>query len=165
MRTAVSLSVFPDIAHLLHFSYTCILQWYVLSNHLAVRVEEILQQNFSDLLEAVPNPVKLANDLWTAQMISLTVKNDVLNNRWMSDYEKASKLLNEATKLLKAFSQNPDRQMKDFKTLCQVLQRQGDPVLSSLVDSMLEASGQFSIFIHHNFNINKEFINLSSIPL
>ena len=134
-------------------------------NNLALTVEEILQQNFSDLLEAVPNPVKLANDLWTAQLISLTLKNDVLSNRAMSDYEKASKMLNEATKLLKAFKRNPDRQMKNFKALCQVLQRQDDPVLSSLVDSMLKASGQFSIFIHCNFKINKEFICLSSIPL
>ena len=118
-------------------------------------MEEILQQNFSDLLEAVPNPVKLANDLWAAQMISLPVKNDVLSNRGISDYEKASKLLNEATKLLKSFSRNPDCQMKNFKALCQVLQRQGDPVLSSLVDSMLEALGQFSMLIHHIFNINK----------
>ena len=129
-------------------------------------MEEILQQNFSDLLEAVPNPVKLANDLWAAQMISLAVKNDVLSNKGMCDYDKASKLLNEATKLLKAFSRNPDRQMKDFKALCKVLQRQGDPVLSSLVDSMLEALGQFSIFIHHSFNINKKLtLCLSSIPL
>ena len=134
------------------------LQWYVLSNHLAATVEEILQQNFSNLVEAVPSPVKLANDLWTAQMISLTVKNDVLSNKGMSDYEKASKLLNEATKQLEAFSQNPDRQMKDFKALYQVFQRQGDPVLSSLVDSMLEALGQFSILIHHKFNINKELM-------
>ena len=126
-----------------------------MSNRLAVTVEEILQQNFSNLVEAVPNPVKLANDLWTAQMISLSVNNDVLSNRGMSDYEKASKLLNETTKLLKAFNQNPDRQMKDFKALCQVLQRQDNPVLSSLVDSMLQALGQFNIFIHHNFNINK----------
>ena len=126
-----------------------------MSNRLAVTVEEILQQNFSNLVEAVPNPVKLANDLWTAQMISLSVNNDVLSNRGMSDYEKASKLLNETTKLLKAFNQNPDRQMKDFTALCQVLQRQDNPVLSSLVDSMLQALGQFNIFIHHNFNIKK----------
>ena len=121
-------------------------------------MEEILQQNFSNLVEAIPNPVKLANDLWTAQMISLPVNNEVLSNRGMSDYEKASKLLKETTKLLKAFSQNPDRQMKEFKALCQVLQRQGDPVLSSLVDSMLEALGQLSIVIHHNLNINKKLM-------
>ena len=121
-------------------------------------MEEILQQNFSNLVEAVPNTVKLANDLWTAQLIPLTVKDNVLSNRGVSDYEKDSMLLNETTKLLKAFNQNPDRQTKDFKSLCQVLQRQDNPVLSSLVDSMLRALGQFSILIHHNFNINKKLM-------
>ena len=62
---------------------------------------EILKAYLSKILDAVTEPDRLANDLSPVDLISGHVADSVLNTPSLSQYDKASRLLEEFQRLLK----------------------------------------------------------------
>ena len=62
----------------------------------------ILKRHFSEILDVVSDPNRLANDLWGVNLISNVVKDNIISTTSVPRYEKASKLLNEVQRSLKS---------------------------------------------------------------
>ena len=97
----------------------------------------VLKHHFSEILDLVPDPDRLANDMSTVDLITNVVRDDVLTTTGLSRYGKASKLLNEAQKSLK-FNNNPETLI----LLCKVLNNQRSPLITTICNNMLKKFGK-----------------------
>ena len=61
----------------------------------------VLKRHFSEILDLLSDPNRLANDLWGVDLISNVVKDNIISTPSVPRYEKASKLLNEVQRSLK----------------------------------------------------------------
>ena len=92
---------------------------------------DIVKSHLPTLVRATTNPIRLANDLFSANLISDSVKNRVLTTSGLSQYDKSSILLEEFLRYLSIFN---DRQT--LASFCHVLNTQDDPVLSRLSEEL-----------------------------
>ena len=93
----------------------------------------ILKKHVSELLGIISDPDKLAVDLWSADLIPDSVKDNVLNTVGLSRFQKANKLVDEVYRSLKVFN-SPDILVK----FCDVLNIHQDPGLIRIADEMLK---------------------------
>ena len=93
----------------------------------------ILKRHFSEILDVVSDPNRLANDLWGVDLISNVVKDNIISTPSVPRYEKASKLLNEVQRSLKV-SENPETLI----SLCRVLTNQNNSVISIICKTMMK---------------------------
>ena len=93
---------------------------------------DIVKSHLHKLVRAATNPERLANDLFSANLISDSVKNRVLTTSGLSQYDKSSILLEEFLRYLSVFN---DRQT--LVSFCHALNAQDDPVLSQLSEELL----------------------------
>ena len=97
---------------------------------------KILKSNLTDLLEVISVPDKLANDLLANNLIGASLQKEVLTTPNLSQYAKASKLVNKVLHSLETFD--------DCKTLvkfCDILKKQDDPDLCRIANTMLRELG------------------------
>ena len=97
----------------------------------------ILKRHFSEILDVVCDPNRLANDLWGVDLISNVVKDNIISTPSVPRYEKASKLLNEVQRSLKV-SKNP----QTLITFCRVLTNQKNTVISMICKTMMKELGK-----------------------
>ena len=103
----------------------------------------ILKRHISELLGIISDPDKLAVDLWSADLIPDSVKDNVLNTVGLSRFQKANKLLDEVYRSLKVFN-SPDILVK----FCEVLNIQHNPGLIRIADEMLkQLSGEYIVCV------------------
>ena len=103
----------------------------------------ILKSRSTKLLDAITVPDKLANDLSAVDLISVCVKNKVLDVSIHDNYKRASKLVNEVLTSLRVFN-DPDVLIN----FCNVLKSQDDPKLLRIAnDNMLVDIGKYHIFV------------------
>ena len=102
----------------------------------------ILKRHFSEILDVVSDPNRLANDLWGVDLISNVVKDNIISTPSVPRYEKASKLLNEVQRSLKV-NENPETLI----LLCKVLTNQKNSVISTICKAMLKELGKLIIII------------------
>ena len=93
----------------------------------------ILKRHFSEILDVVSDPNRLANDLWGVDLISNVVKDNTISTPSVPRYEKASKLLNEVQRSLKV-NENPETLI----SLCKVLTNQNNTVISMICKTMMK---------------------------
>ena len=97
---------------------------------------KILKSNLTDLLEVISAPDKLANDLLANNLIGASLQKEVLTTPNLSQYAKASKLVNKVLHSLETFD--------DCKTLvkfCDILKKQDDPDLCRIANTMIRELG------------------------
>ena len=97
----------------------------------------VLKHHFSEILDLVPDPDRLANDMSTVDLITNVVRDNVLTTTGLSRYEKASKLLNEAQKSL-----NHNNNPETLNLLCKVLNNQRSPLITTICTSMMKKFGK-----------------------
>ena len=97
----------------------------------------ILKRHFSEILDVVSDPNRLANDLWGVDLISNVVKDNIISTPSVPRYEKASKLLNEVQRSLKV-NNNPETLI----SLCRVLTNQNNSVISMICKTMMKELGK-----------------------
>ena len=97
----------------------------------------ILKRHFSEILDMVSDPNRLANDLWGVDLISNVVKDNIISTPSVPRYEKASKLLNEVQRSLKV-NKNPETLI----SLCRVLTNQKNSVISMICKTMMKELGK-----------------------
>ena len=97
----------------------------------------ILKRHFSEILDVICDPNRLANDLWAVDLISNVVKDNIVSTPNVPRYEKASKLLNEVQRSLKG-NENPETLM----SLCKVLTNQKNSVISIICTTMMKELGK-----------------------
>ena len=97
----------------------------------------VLKRNFSEILDVVTDPNRLANDLWGVDLISNVVKDNIISTPSVPRYEKASKLLNEVQRSLKV-NENPETLI----SLCRVLTNQNNSVISMICKTMMKELGK-----------------------
>ena len=99
---------------------------------------KILKRHFSEILDVVSDPNRLANDLWAVDLISNVVKDNIISTPSVPRYEKASKLLNEVQRSLKVNKKNPETLI----LLSKVLTNQKNSVISTICKTMLKELGK-----------------------
>ena len=99
----------------------------------------ILKRHFSEILDVVSDPNRLANDLWGVDLISNVVKDNIISTPSVPRYEKASKLLNEVQRSLKV-NENPETLI----SLCKVLTNQKHAVISMICKTMMKELGKLT---------------------
>ena len=97
----------------------------------------ILKRHFSEILDVICDPNRLANDLWGVDLISNVVKDNIISTPSVPRYEKASKLLNEVQRSLKV-NENPETLI----LLCKVLTNQKNSVISMICETMMKELGK-----------------------
>ena len=97
----------------------------------------ILKRHFSEILDVVSDPNRLANDLWGVDLISNVVKDNIITTASVPRYEKASKLLNEVQRSLKA-NENPETLI----ALCKLLTNQNNSAMSMICKTMMKELGK-----------------------
>ena len=105
----------------------------------------ILKRHFSEILDVVSDPIRLANDLWGVDLISNVVKDNIISTPSVPRYEKASKLLNEVQRSLK----NPETLI----LLSKVLTNQKNSMISMICKAMMIELGKLIIIIIFNFTL------------
>ena len=98
---------------------------------------DILKRHFSEILDVVSDPNRLANDVSSVDLISNIVKDNIISTPSVPRYEKASKLLNEVQRSLK-INENPEILI----SLCKVLTNQKNAVISMICKTMLNKLGK-----------------------
>ena len=93
----------------------------------------ILKTHTSELLGIISDPDKLAVDLWSADLIPDSVKDNVLNTVGLSRLQKSIKLVDEVNRSLEVFNRS-DILVK----FCEVLNIQHHPGLTRIADEMLK---------------------------
>lgn len=83
------------------------------------------------MIDLIPNPDKLAVDLWAADFIADQTKDDLLTTQ-TSNYTKASKLLHEVFVYFKEMGE-----AKEMQEFCQIMQRNCTPGIDKVVDSIM----------------------------
>ena len=97
----------------------------------------VLKRHFSEILDVVSDPNRLANDLWGVDLISNVVKDNIISTPRVPRYEKASKLLNEVQRSLKV-NDNPETLI----SICKVLTNQNNSVISMICKTMMKELGK-----------------------
>ena len=90
----------------------------------------------SKMLDVISDTERLANDLSSVDLIPYPVKDDVITTN-LSRYQKASKLLNEIERSLRAFD-NPEILI----SYCEVLRKQKNRNLTIIAQNMLTDLGE-----------------------
>ena len=103
---------------------------------------KILKRHFSEILDVVSDPNRLANDLWGVDLISNVVKDNIISTPSVPRYEKASKLLNEVQRSLKV-NENP----KTLILICKVLTNQKNLAISTICKTILKELGKLIIIM------------------
>ena len=85
----------------------------------------------------ISDPNRLANDLWSVDLISNVVKDNIISTPSVPRYEKASKLLNEVQRSLKV-NENPETLI----SLCRVLSNQKNSMISMICKTMMKELGK-----------------------
>ena len=99
----------------------------------------ILKKHTSELLGIISDPDKLAVDMWSADLVSDPVKDNVLTILGLSRFQKSSKLLDDVYRCLKEFNR-PDILVK----FCEVLKIQQNAGLKRIANEMLkQLSGEY----------------------
>ena len=114
---------------------------------------KILKRHFSEILDVVSDPNRLANDLWGVDLISNVVKDNIISTPSVPRYEKASKLLNEVQRSLKV-NENPETLI----LLCKALTNQKNLAISTICKTMFKELGKLIIIIFNftlTFTTNK----------
>ncbi len=89
-------------------------------------------------MDAIPNPIKLANDLHGKDLLTLRFKDRVIENQVSSGYEKSSMLINEVQRSFRSVV-GDDSIQQHFIDFCSSLRDQSSPGLSAIVDQMESA--------------------------
>ena len=97
----------------------------------------ILKRYFSEILDVICDPNRLANDLWGVDLISNVVKDNIISTPSVPRYEKASKLLNEVQRSLKV-----NESSETLISLCSVLTNQQNSVISMICKTMMKELGK-----------------------
>ena len=109
------------------------------TNLLPIPPHIILKKHTSELLGIISDPDKLAVDMWSADLVSDPVKDNVLTILGLSRFQKSSKLLDDVYRCLKEFNR-PDILVK----FCEVLKIQQNAGLKRIANEMLkQLSGEY----------------------
>ena len=83
-----------------------------------------------------PDSERLPNDLSSANLISYSIKNDLISTKGLSRYQKASKLLNEIERSLRNLNT-----LETLEKFCVVLKKQENEGLKRMAGEMLNELG------------------------
>ena len=102
------------------------------------KIKKIFQKNFSKIARAVSGSkdqvIILADCLWSKELISKAVKDEILTTSGISAYERASILLSDFST---SFDDHQQQQQKEMlSAFCDVLCDQDDPSLKKIADKM-----------------------------
>ena len=102
------------------------------------QIHTSFKKNLSDIISLVPDPIKLANDLYSEGMLAPLVRDRVIENLVSSRYEKATILMNEVER---NFHASVDQNLVDwFYKLCDILEHQDNPYLLAVVEKMMSST-------------------------
>ena len=118
----------------------------------------ILKKHLSEILDVVGDPNRLANDLWSVDLISNIVKDNIISTPNVPRYEKASKLLNEVYRSLMV-NKNPETLI----SLCKVLINQSNLVMSTICKTMLKELGKPIIIFPVTITIQNFILNSNTL--
>ena len=91
----------------------------------------ILKRHFSEILDVISDPNRIANDLWGVDLISNVVKDNIISTPSVPRYEKA------VQRSLKV-NENPETLI----SLCRVLTNQNNSVISMICKTMMKELGK-----------------------
>ena len=89
----------------------------------------VFHEYSSKIIYSVPNPLKLANDLWSAKLVSSNAR-DIAHG--ICDYEKAFHVVDDFEKQLTY----EEKKMNKLIKFCDVLIDQDSPSLTSFAEKM-----------------------------
>ncbi len=108
-----------------------------------------LKSKLVDIISLIADPIRLANDLYSRNMIADTVHEEVIVGDEAHRYRNASRLMNEVYKC--CFLAATDRNSTDqFYKLCDVLVNQANPPLTLLVENMKSSIVQQKFLVVSN---------------
>ncbi len=93
----------------------------------------VFQEYSSKIIDSISDPLRLANVLWSADLVSPIAKDYALNANGTSDYEKASRVVGDFEKQLSSDNKSNINQLIKF---CGILIRLDSPSLTLLAEEM-----------------------------
>ena len=92
---------------------------------------DIVKSQLPKLILATTDPERLANDLFSISLISDSVRNKVLTTSSLSQYSKASTLLDEFCHYLSIFNEH-----QTLTSFCDVLTKEDNPALKWIAEEI-----------------------------
>ena len=92
---------------------------------------DVLRKHSAAIQDVVSDPERLANTLYSAELISFSVKDEVVTTPGLSRYRKTSIVVNEVERSISGLNK-----MEKFSRLCEVMKEQLDQPLSEIVIKM-----------------------------
>ena len=105
------------------------------TDHNGSNPHDILKSHLTSVLDAISDTTMLANDLSSVNLITDFFKHRVLTTTNLSEYERASMLMNEVQRSLKVFNKP-----ETLVSFCHVLKKQSVPSVE-LSNTMLSELG------------------------
>ena len=99
----------------------------------------VLKRHTSELLGIISNPDKLATDLWSADLISYSVRDNIQTTLGLSRFQKADILLNEVYRYL-----NLTKTTDILVKFCEVLKIQHAPGITRIAEEILKQLSEVS---------------------
>ena len=93
----------------------------------------VLKTHASRILEVISEADKLAINLWSADLLSNGVKDNIINSEGLSRSQKAIKILDEVYRCTK--------EHESLVKFCTILRNQSHPSLTQIADDMLKKLG------------------------
>ena len=98
-----------------------------------------MKSHLPKLLEATTDPDRLANDMSAVDLISGSIKAKVLTTSGLSNYDKASALLEEFLHYLKVYNE-----AQTLESFCTVLTQQDNPALKRISEEILHVCSTYT---------------------
>ena len=102
---------------------------------------EILQVYSGTLMDSIPDGQKLANDLYSYGLISLSFVDRILTTTAFSRYDVASRVCHEILKLLECHVQP----LTVIEKFCSALKMQGDKTVCEIAEDILRNFEQLDV--------------------
>ena len=100
-----------------------------------------MKSNLADVISLIPDPIRLANVLYSKNYLPHSVRDKVIENQTIPRYEKSSILMNEVERTFLAITDDNSIVQERFNMLCDILCQQGSPPLTRLVsEKMMQLS-------------------------
>ena len=91
----------------------------------------VLRKHSAVIQDVVSDPERLANTLYSAELISFSVKDEVVTTLGLSRYRKASIVVSDVER-----NMGGTNEMEKFSRLCEVMKAQHDQPLCEIVIKM-----------------------------
>lgn len=109
---------------------------HVLPNTIVTSPNDVLKKYTAKLVDCISDPERMANNLFSVDLISMSIKDQIITSIGISRYSKASIIMNEVYRNI-----SDGNEIKKFKTFCDVLKLDATDTMEVIVLKMEQEVG------------------------